>query len=780
MRSISFFLLLFAWSLLIEANAGDPKSRFDISEHSFAKSTGVPFLGWKVKQPISEIAVLPGFFLTWGTVNGKSASALDNNTSLFYGHPYAKTSYPVISVDGTWKRAEEMFANDSMAVKLRNDSVMVVKNSGNALCAFEATYQLLQNGAALRCSFRVINKDVSSHSIGFGHVIDPALGNRGDAVIMMNGTRITTESTVLPSTVTMSERTGNTFGMRAQLDFPGTLPSSIIVRNWSAELNAAPTAPTAESIPQLYDAVIGSYWSAVTVAAHDTLSATFELTLTAPNFGTLFTRWDIPRYLGMDDGIMHPYNFSSIASVVNTTGTTQNISIKFTGNNYVESGVTQKDTSVSALQTGYLLFPLTANEVYENVVVDLSLITSVNNVALDTLTIPMYIPKTPISDTGLTVTIDSIITSAKPKISTMFEVTRNSTSQKFYSLKSQNIFLYENSSRIQNFTLQKDTSGGVNALDLVFVLDVTGSMGGTIEGVKNNIIEFADSLKKRGVDYRLGMVTFLDIIENAYDFTSDVNVFKQLVSLQNAHGGGDAPENSLDALFRATQYPFRNEANRVIIWITDITYHESNGVTARTKSQVVNALLNSDVTVHAIGPQAFQTDWYNPIIEPTGGKFYNIYGNFRDILLDISRMKSTSKFLLSYTSPNVNSGERSVKIEVHVAGLGGSATTSYPSMLANPVQEALSCYPNPFNPQTTIRVQIPENGTAKISIYDILGKQTRQFEVNNSSGPADIVWDATDNNGRSVSSGVYLIRSEIVSNSGIRMNIQTAKVIYLK
>jgi Mg-chelatase subunit ChlD len=774
-------MLLFAWSLLTEANAGDPKSRHDVSDHSFAKSSGgVPFLGWKVKQPLSEIAVLPGFYLTWGTVNGKSASALDNNTSILYGHPYAKTSYPVIAVDGSWKRTEEMFPNDSMAVKLRNDSVMVVKNSGNALISFEATYQLLQSGAGLRCSFRIINKDVASHSIGFGHMIDAALGNRGDAVITMDGQRISVESTRPTATVTMSERNGNTYGMRAMLDFPATQPSSIVVRNWSSSLDAAPTVSAPRSIPQLFDVVVGPYWSPAAVAAHDTVSASFEMTLTAPNFGTVFTRWDIPRYLGMEDGIMHPYVFTSIASVINTSGLTQNLSVKFTGNNYVESLVPQKDTSVSALQTGYLLFPLTVNEVYENVVVDLSLVTTVNSIAVDTLVIPMFIPKTQVSDTGLTVTIDSLITAAKPKISTIFEVTRNATNQKFYSLRSQNVFLYENGSRIQNFTLQKDTSGGVNALDLIFVLDVTGSMGGTIDGVKNNIIEFADSLKKRGVDYRLGMVTFLDEIENVYDFTNDVNAFKQLVSLQNAHGGGDAPENSLEALYRATQYPFRNEANRVVIWITDITYHENNVVTPRTKAQVVNALLNSDVTVHAIGPQAFQTDWYNPIIEPTGGKFYNIFGNFRDILLDISRMKASSKFLLSYTSPNVNAGERSVKIEVHVAGLGGSATASYLSIPPNAAQAALACYPNPFNPQTTIRVQIPESGRARITIYDILGKLTRKFDVNGNTASADIVWDATDEHGRSVSSGIYLIRSEIISGSGSLMNTQTAKVIYLK
>lgn len=781
MRTQSIILFLLTWSFLTEANAGDPKSRYDVGDRSIAKSTGtVPFLGWKVKQSASEFTLLPGFYLTWGTVNGKSPSTLDNNTSILYGHPYAKTSFPVIAVDGTWKRTDEIFPNDSMAVILQNDSMMVVKNSGSVHYTFEASYRLLQGGTVLRCSFRIINKDVASHSIGFGHVIDPAIGNRGDAVITMNGKRVATESSHNPSAVIMSERNGDTFGMQAILDFPESLPSTVVIRNWSATLDTAMTTPALGSIPQLYDAVVGTYWSEAPVAAHDTLSTSFELTLSAANFGTVFTRWDIPRYLSMEDGMMHPYNFTSIASIVNMTGATHNVTVTFTGNNYVESTIPKKDTAVSAQQAGYVLFPLMINEVYENVVVDLSLITSENSVAVDTLVIPMYIPKTPVSDTGLTVTIDSLITASKPKISAVFEVTRNTTDQKFYSLRSQNVFLYENNSRIQNFSLQKDTTGGVNALDLIFVLDVTGSMGGTIEGVKNNIIEFADSLKKRGVDYRLGMVTFLDIIENAYDFTNDVNAFKQLVSLQNAHGGGDAPENSLDALYRATQYPFRSEANRVVIWITDITYHENNGVTSRTKTQVVNALLNSDVTVHSIGPQSYQTVWYNPIIEPTGGKFYDIYGNFRDILLDISRMKASSKFLLTYTSPNVNAGERSMKIKVHVAGLGGSATASYLTIPPNAAQEALACYPNPFNPQTTIRVQIPEAGRARITIYDILGKLTRQFDITGNNAPADIVWDATDDAGRAVSSGVFLIRSEIISGSGSLVNTQTIKVIYLK
>ncbi len=68
--------------------------------------------------------------------------------------------------------------------------------------------------------------------------------------------------------------------------------------------------------------------------------------------------------------------------------------------------------------------------------------------------------------------------------------------------------------KIENFTLAKDTSGGTNKADIIFVLDVTGSMTNEINGVKENIVEFADSLSAQGIDFRLGMVTFLDEVEN--------------------------------------------------------------------------------------------------------------------------------------------------------------------------------------------------------------------------------------------------------------------------
>ena len=69
----------------------------------------------------------------------------------------------------------------------------------------------------------------------------------------------------------------------------------------------------------------------------------------------------------------------------------------------------------------------------------------------------------------------------------------------------------------------------------------------------------------------------------------------------------------------------------------------------------------------------------------------------------------------------------------------------------------LKNYPNPFNPETTINFAVVESGNISIKIYDISGK-----EVNNlingfySSGNYSVNWNATDNYGQKLSSGIYI------------------------
>ena len=66
-------------------------------------------------------------------------------------------------------------------------------------------------------------------------------------------------------------------------------------------------------------------------------------------------------------------------------------------------------------------------------------------------------------------------------------------------------------------------------------------------------------------------------------------------------------------------------------------------------------------------------------------------------------------------------------------------------------------HPNPFNPVTTLRYDIPEDGMVSITIYDIMGRKVRTL-INEYQdiGYRTILWDATDDYGRAVSAGMYV------------------------
>ena len=84
-------------------------------------------------------------------------------------------------------------------------------------------------------------------------------------------------------------------------------------------------------------------------------------------------------------------------------------------------------------------------------------------------------------------------------------------------------------------------------------------------------------------------------------------------------------------------------------------------------------------------------------------------------------------------------------------------------------------YPNPFNPVTTLRYDLPEQTQITLTIYDLMGREVTQI-VNTTKEPGlkSVQWDATDSFGKPVSAGVYLYQ--------IRAGefVQTRKMVLLK
>jgi hypothetical protein len=84
-------------------------------------------------------------------------------------------------------------------------------------------------------------------------------------------------------------------------------------------------------------------------------------------------------------------------------------------------------------------------------------------------------------------------------------------------------------------------------------------------------------------------------------------------------------------------------------------------------------------------------------------------------------------------------------------------------------------HPNPFNPITSLRYDLPEDGLVNITIYDMMGRIVKTL-VNSSqtAGYKSIQWNATNDRNEPVSAGLYLYT---IQAGGFR---QTKKMVLLK
>jgi M6 family metalloprotease-like protein len=88
-----------------------------------------------------------------------------------------------------------------------------------------------------------------------------------------------------------------------------------------------------------------------------------------------------------------------------------------------------------------------------------------------------------------------------------------------------------------------------------------------------------------------------------------------------------------------------------------------------------------------------------------------------------------------------------VKIELTLAG----AASGLPRVLALYPNK-----PNPFNPSTSIRFDLPRTGIARIQLYDVAGRLVRVLHSGAiEAGSHEVVWDGRDLNGNQVPSGTY-------------------------
>ena len=78
-------------------------------------------------------------------------------------------------------------------------------------------------------------------------------------------------------------------------------------------------------------------------------------------------------------------------------------------------------------------------------------------------------------------------------------------------------------------------------------------------------------------------------------------------------------------------------------------------------------------------------------------------------------------------------------------------------------------YPNPFNPSTTIRYQLPLDTQVSLEIYDVLGQKVRTLVSElKPAGHYLVSWDSRDDRNRHVAAGVYFYRLSAGDFSQVR------------
>ena len=211
--------------------------------------------------------------------------------------------------------------------------------------------------------------------------------------------------------------------------------------------------------------------------------------------------------------------------------------------------------------------------------------------------------------------------------------------------------------------------------DILFVFDDTGSMSDEIDDMKAKCKDLTDAIEAAGIDARYALVSFGDAPELDQDWTADATVFKAAVDALSAYGGGDLPEDNLDAIEMGLGLGFRTDAQKIIIDITDAPTHykdDGSGFSNYTMPEVENDLISRGVTYIAVSPNETADNEKKVLATNVGGLWIDIHGGDFSTILDQIVGVITSAYHIDYTTTNPaeDCTERTVKVIVHdpVAG----------------------------------------------------------------------------------------------------------------
>jgi hypothetical protein len=151
------------------------------------------------------------------------------------------------------------------------------------------------------------------------------------------------------------------------------------------------------------------------------------------------------------------------------------------------------------------------------------------------------------------------------------------------------------------------------------------------------------------------------------------------------------------------------------------------GEVANVKINIESKIIVGQGATVIIGTKASAKLWYDELVLLSNAKFVE------EVYADVEKSQSIN---------NDNAIEMTETIE---ASLLTELSIS-------------KAYPNPFNPLVNISYGLPESAAVNILIYDLSGRKIAEYSINQqSAGWHEFNWNALDQYGQTVGSGIYLI-----------------------
>jgi hypothetical protein len=364
-----------------------------------------------------------------------------------------------------------------------------------------------------------------------------------------------------------------------------------------------------------------------------------------------------------------------------------------------------------------------------------------------------------------------------------------------YRLTGEVVLTFQQANRHQKFV--QDSSAGVLIDDFNGVVTTTYNVGDGITGLIGTLTEFG------------GMLEFVPVINPQAASSTGNTITPQAISIDEFNVNFDAYESELiklwPVLFNTTETTFANGIVYPLAYLSDTLNFRSNfydvdyiGTTIPTGAITLIGIANSRTDGNFITSRSL-ADIINGVFMPPDmfpaqiQNLNDVYlswapgpiplaeGNTRDwenltalkLYRNNALLTTITDFVIyeaaTYLDVDLPNGEytyyaTNVYFNQYESDPSNPVTVNITANPEEPLIPATATalngnFPNPFNPETTIRYSVKDKTPVTLSIYNLKGELVRTLvSETKGNGFYNTVWNGQDDSGKPVSSGVYLYR----------------------